>query len=77
VAIHYLQRKRGLDPLTLFSSLKFSKWGTKTGFILINNAKFIQIDNQEEKNNFEIQNLKLLTADSLPLSTPSKKLRFE
>jgi hypothetical protein len=49
----------------------------KTGFIVTNNAKFIQIDTQEEKNNFEIQNLKLLTADILPLSTPSKKLRFE
>jgi len=30
----------------------------KTGFIVINNAKFIQIDNEEEKNNAEIQNLK-------------------
>jgi hypothetical protein len=55
----FLQGKKGLDPLILFSPLKFNKWGMKTGFIGINNAKFIQIENQEEKNNAEIQNLKL------------------
>jgi hypothetical protein len=45
----FLQGEKGLDPLILFSLLKFNKWGMKTGFIVINNANLIQIDNQEEK----------------------------
>jgi hypothetical protein len=45
----------------------------KPGFILINNAEFIQIDNQEETNKVTMKNLKLKAADLLAnIRTPDK-----
>jgi hypothetical protein len=40
----FLQEKEGLDPLILFSPLKFNTWGMKTGVIVINNVKLWNSD---------------------------------
>ena len=67
---HYLTASK-----YLFTALKLNKWGTKPGFIMINNAKFIQIDNLEKINNGAMKNLKLQTADILPQPSPVIELR--
>jgi hypothetical protein len=47
-----------------------------SGFILINNVEFIQIDNHEETNKKAVKDLKNQIANILPLPAPSKKLRY-
>ena len=47
-----------------------------SGFIVINNVEFIQIDNHEETNKKAVKDLKHQIANILPLSAPSKRFRY-
>jgi hypothetical protein len=48
----------------------------KPGFILIDNAEVTQIGNQGETNEVAMKNLKLWTADFLPLCALLRKSRY-